>query len=404
MIYYVDSRDGIIGACGTDPEHPVRNYRELKLLPGDTVLFKRGTVMRDVLYCVCGTDASAVSYGAYGVGEPPVFMGSINASSPEAWEETERACVWRCRLDIPTDVGNFIFNDDECTATLCWDEADLSHQGDFYDSRFAECNQNRGHTVSEQNVLLWSERNPGEYYSHIEIATYAERTLGSMCSNIVIEDITFMNGGVHGLTAVGETRGVVVRSCVFKNIGGCGWSRERRIRFGNGIEFWIGAEDVLIEGCTFKNIYDSCATHQGPDDKTPPAKNFRVRGNLFDTFSMAAFEYRAQMMIDSDFVGNVCKNAGCGFGMLGEPIPRRSEIYPLPMGHHIFLWRIWSAPEGGGLLIEGNTFENAPFGAHIYSIICPEAEEQITIGENTYIGDCLEEIHLTGEGGRAWTP
>ena len=216
-------------------------------------------------------------------------------------------------------------------------------------------------------------------------------------SNVVIEDLSFINGGVHGLVSKGNTKNVTIRNCRFENIGGCGWSRKERIRFGNAIEFWVGAENVLIENNVFLNIYDSCATHQGMDYETPPAKNFHVRNNLFDTYSMAAFEYRAQMMIDSSFTGNICKNAGCGFGMLGEELPRRSEIWPQPMGHHVFLWRIWSAPEGGNLLIADNQFVNAPNGAAIYSIICPEAEAQITLRGNCYEGEYLMKAFLGGK-------
>ena len=70
--------------------------------------------------------------------------------------------------------------------------------------------------------------------------------------------------------------------------------------------------------------------------------------------------------------------------MLGEVLPRKSEIWPQPMGHHIFLWRIPEATDGGSLLIADNTFEDAPVGAAIYSIISPEAEAQITLDNNAY--------------------
>ena len=136
---------------------------------------------------------------------------------------------------------------------------------------------------------------------------------------------------------------------------------------------------------------------QNMRNRTIGAVENRVRNNLFDTYSMAAFEYRAQMMIDSSFTGNVCKNAGCGFGMLGESLPRRSEIWPQPMGHHIFLWRIWSAPDGGSLLIADNQFVDAPNGAAVYSIICPEAEAQVTFRSNRYEGRYLMKAYFGGK-------
>ncbi len=99
---------------------------------------------------------------------------------------------------------------------------------------------------------------------------------------------------------------------------------------------------------------------------------------------MAAFEYRDKLPIRSEFTHNTCLNAGCGFAMLGEVLPRKSEIWPQPMGHHIFLWRIPEATEGGSLTIRDNVFGPAPVGAAIYSIISAEAEAQITLTNNRY--------------------
>ena len=396
-VYYVDPISGNDAATGLSPDTAKKNHETLTLLPGDSLLFKRGMLYRGVLKMTGGAEGNPITYGAYGDGEMPIFCGSVDLSDASCWESTERENVWRCTVDVPTDVGNFIFNDNECTAALRWAKEDLSLQGDFYDSRVGECCENHHHPISPQELLLYSAGNPATVYSHIEAAAYGERWLGKMQSNVVIEDLRFINGGVHGLVASGDTKNVTIRNCCFENIGGCGWSRKDRIRFGNAIEFWIGAENVLIEGNLFRNIYDSCATQQGPDHVTPPAKNFHVRNNVFDTYSMAAFEYRAQMMIDSSFTGNICKNAGCGFGMLGETLPRRSEIWPQPMGHHVFLWRIWKAPEGGSLLIADNQFINAPNGAAIYSIICPEAEAQITFRSNRYEGEYLMTAFFGGQ-------
>ena len=385
--YYIDNVGGCDGCDGLTPEAAKKDYLKISVKPGDTLLFKRGSFYRGVIHFTGGEDGAPTTYGAYGDGEMPTFCGSVDVSAESDWELTEVANVWRCTVDIPTDVGNFVFNDDECTATLRWAKNELCGQGDFWDSRLAECNQNVNKTYTPQEILLFSCGNPATVYRHIEAVPYGARWLGELRSNLIVENLEFMNSGVHGLTCAGYNRNITIRGCVLKNIGGCGWSRERRIRFGNGIEFWIGAENILIENNKFLNIYDSCATHQGPDHKTPPARNFHVHGNIFDTYSMAAFEYRAQMMIDSSFTDNICRNAGCGFGMLGEELPRMSEIHPQPMGHHIFLWRIWEAPEGGSLLIEGNRFENAPHGAAVYSIICPEAEAQVALRNNLYTGN-----------------
>lgn len=379
--YYIDVINGNDENDGLSPEKAKKDHRSINVKAGDKVLFKRGSFIRDTLNITEGEDNAPITYGAYGDGEKPTFCASTDVSSVSDWIETDKKNVWKCLKSIPGDIGNFVFGESECTATFRWNKEELSGQGDFNDSRFAQGEQYR-RNYSEQEVLLYSEKNPAEYYGHIEAVSYAKRSIGTLKSNIIIEDLRVMNSGVHGFAGAGKN--VTIRSCDFENIGGCGWNRDLKIRFGNAVEFWTYAEDVLVENCTFKNVYDSCITHQGPGEKTIPALRFNCRGNTFDTYGMAAFEYRDKLPIDSSFTNNVCKNAGCGFAMLGEELPRKSEIWPQPMGHHIFLWRIPKATEGGNLVISGNEFGPAPVGAAIYSIISPEAEAQMTIDNNKY--------------------
>lgn len=396
-IFYIDPKSGDDANNGLTPQAPKKIYQAIACRGGDTLLFKRGSLYRDVLHMHHGEENAPITYGAYGEGDAPTFCGSVDLSDPSCWMPTEQKNVWQCTTSLDTDVGNFIFNAGECTATLRWNKEELAAQGDFFDSRCGECTKNGGKPVSEQEVLLYSVGNPAMVYTHIEAAVFGKRCLGTLQSNTILQDLRFINGGVHGLVGRGDLQNISIRRCSFEAIGGCGWSREQRIRFGNGIEFWAGAvENILIEECAFHNIYDSCATQQGPDHVTPAAKRFHVRNNRFDTYSMAAFEYRAQMMIDSSFTGNLCKNAGCGFGMLGEDLPRRSEIWPQPMGHHIFLWRVWAPPADGSLRIANNTFVHAPHGAAIYSIMCPEAEAQVSFFGNSYEGDYLMQAFYGG--------
>ena len=358
----------------------VHKLNNLIISPGDTVLFKRGCTFRSSMPIFAGTEELPITYSAFGEGANPVFMASTDVSNAEYWEEISHN-IWICNIEIPGEVGNFVYNSDECTATLRWEENELSSQGDFWDSRFGSC-EKKTHSA-KQRILVYSSQNPGNYYNHIECVSYNTRIIGRTQSNIIIENICFKNSGVHGLA--GQGKNVVIRNCSFENIGGCVWDRNLKIRFGNAVEFWIYGENILIENCTFKNVYDSCVTHQGPGDQTIPTSNFICRKNTFDTYGMAAFEYRDKLPINSYFSDNTCVNAGCGFAMLGEDLPRNSEIWPLPMGHHIFLWRIDKPTEGGSLFIENNTFGSAPVGSAIYSLISDDAFKQIVIRGNTLL-------------------
>lgn len=374
--YYIDNINGNDALDGLTPETAKKNYTLLELCEGDRVLFKRGSFYRDKLYA-----KKHVSYVAYGDGEMPTFCGSTDVSAEEDWAETEIPNVWKCVKRMPCDVGNFVFNGDQCTATFRWTKEELSGQGDFYEDRASVKGKARDE-ICDLELYMYSCGNPAKVYSHIEALPYHRRQLVDLKDGMSFDGLRFINSGVHGMA--GQGNGITVRNCVFENIGGCCWSRELKIRFGNGFEIWEWGNDILLENCRFKNVYDSCVTHQGPGAKTLATHNFVCRGNTFDTYGMAAFEYRDKLPVNSCFTDNVCLNAGCGFAMLGEELPRYSEIWPQPMGHHIFMWRIDEAEEGGNLVIENNYFGPAPVGAAMYSIISPEAEAQTHLNNNKY--------------------
>ena len=372
--YYIDNKSGNDALDGRSPQSARKNYTDLSLKKGDEVLFKRGSFYRDKLHAL-----PYVSYGAYGDGEAPTFCGSTEVSGEKNWALTERENVWKCKKQIPGDVGNMLLGDG-LYGTFRWELDELSADGDFYDARsiLGDCFKQD----NEPSLYLYSQGNPAAKYPHIEAVSYNTRQLVKLSDGMSFDSLRFINSGVHGMAGNGDH--ITVRNCSFENIGGCAWSHELRIRFGNGFEIWERGDDILIENCSFKSVYDSCVTHQGPGEDTKPAERFICRGCHFDTYGMAAFEYRDKLPIDSAFIGNACIGAGCGFAMLGEELPRRSEIWPQPMGHHIFMWRIDHATDGGRLEIRDNHFGPAPVGAAIYSIISPEAEAQVTLENNLY--------------------
>ncbi len=385
MIYYIDSASGLDSNSGLDESSPKKSHAALCLKAGDVVLFKRGSFIRAALETYEG-----VTYGAYGDGDAPTFCGSLDVSSPDDWKETEKN-LWQYTKSTKGKVGNIIL--DNGYGTFRWEKEDMCGQGDFWDSR--QTDETKPQEYDAQELFLYSEQNPAECYQNIEICHYGKRVLGYIKSGNVFDGLRFINSGVHGLA--GQGKNVTIKNCRFENIGGCMFYKNTKVRFGNAIEFWQYGEDILVENCTFRQVYDSCITHQGSRSTVTPARNFICRNNIFDSYGMAAFEYRDRLPIASSFTGNICNNAGCGFAMLGEELPRHSEIYPQPMGHHIFLWRMESATENGSLLIENNQFGNAPVGAAIYSVISPEAEAQIKLDNNSYTKNARLLVRFGGE-------
>ncbi|MFQ9149213.1 MAG: hypothetical protein ACLR5G_13575 [Eubacteriales bacterium] len=141
-------------------------------------------------------------------------------------------------------------------------------------------------------------------------------------------------------------------------------------------------------------------TTQGAGEYPPPER-ISVRGNLFMKYGMAAYELRDVVPREAVFADNECKFAGCGFAMRGDLTPRRSEIWPRPMGHHIFAWRIENPTEHGAFRIKHNYFGGAPVGCAEYSLISPEAERQLLFLGNDYAtgsGErriCRNDVYVT---------
>ena len=374
-VYYIDPENGEPVNSGLRPEQPLNTNKNLYLMPGDSVLFKRGSLIRDSLWNVNGADDKPITYGAYGEGENPVFCGSWDVSRECDWKELS-AHLWKCTRSFPTAVCNLVFNQ-SFGGSMQWTVNELKEQGDWWDST---C---EGITRDEQEVLLYSLDNPAKVYDRIECVLLIHEQLAYAGHNMIIQDLTFCNNG-FGIAGETGSRNLTIRNCRFEFIGGQIWSQDEKIRFGNAVEFWNTAENVIVECCVFKEIYDSAVTHQGSEE-CRAAEGLWIRDNLFLKCGMAAYEQRDVVPRSGEFRNNVCADAGCGFSHLRIKHPRTSEIWPQPMGHHIFLWRMEKPTDDSHFVIANNVFLNAPYGAAIYSVMHPEAEEQLIIDNNVYL-------------------
>jgi hypothetical protein len=399
--YYIDSAAGDDANDGLAPERPLKSYAAREFTGGDTVLFKRGSVIRDMLHTRNGTEQAPITYGAYGEGAKPAFLGSVPAGDAACWVE-ERPGVWRYTGTFASEVCNLVFNDGASCGHLRWRLEDLRQPGEWhYTGIGATSAGESGNSAGAAGGVLYlcSPVNPGRAYSGLECVLWGQRKLvGGQC-HVVLENLSFRNAGVHGFWAM-QAHHIVIRNCEFRHIGGAVWHRERKIRFGNAIELWDGASDVTVEGCRFEAIYDSGVTHQGGETRNIPERLY-FRDNLFLDCGMAAYECREPSR-EVYFEHNTCVITGGGFGLQGEPSPRQSEIHPQPMGHHVFIWRIDPDTQPGFVYIRHNMFGQAPHGAALYSIIDPVDERKLVLDHNGYhqtTGDLL--IHW---GGRSYRP
>ena len=59
--YYIDPVGGSANAAGTSAAQPRLTHRDLNIQPGDTVLFKRGSLIRGALPADCAADGSTAA-------------------------------------------------------------------------------------------------------------------------------------------------------------------------------------------------------------------------------------------------------------------------------------------------------------------------------------------------------
>lgn len=130
-VYYIDPTHGDDANGGLSPARPLKSYASLEVRPGDALLFKRGSVIRDMVHTRNGVEGAPVTYGAYGDGEKPTFLGSVAVGDPGAWTEV-RPNVWRFMRALGSEVCNLVFNGGESCGILCWEPEDLRQPGDWH--------------------------------------------------------------------------------------------------------------------------------------------------------------------------------------------------------------------------------------------------------------------------------
>lgn len=385
IAYYIDPQEGSDGNDGLSPASPLKTYANRTFSSGDRVLFKRGTVLRESLVTCCGSEEGVVTYGAYGDGDKPAFLGSEAANNANDWTMVTPS-VWQYTKPFSNEVCNLIFNQGSACGHLRWELADLHHQGEWFCTGSGKNTERETtgapHDFSEDRLYLYSSANPCLIYSSIECALWGKRRLAGGQQYIHFENLCFRYAGVHGFQE-SHAHHIRITSCDFFYIGGAVWSKQRRIRLGNAIEFWDGAEQITVEKCLFMNIYDAGITHQGGPQSTLPSQIY-CQNNLFVNCGLAAYEYRGPAASEVYFEYNTCIDNGGGFALQGQPPPRNSEFYPHPAGHHVFVWRTDKSTQTGPVYIRHNVFGNEPYGGAVYSIIDPVDESKFILDYNVY--------------------
>lgn len=283
-----------------------------KIQSGDAVLFERGGVYRGTVKCISG-----VTYGAYGTGDKPCVYESDKNYAEAVWKETENN-LWKTNIAKRGDIGIVVFDHGADVGFKKYHLEDLKAQGDFY---------------SEGEWLyLYSESPPAKAYKSIETGALNHIfMIGADTHDVVIENITMKYGGGMALQGVNGVKNIVVRGCEMGWLGGCLLPnyKDGNVRFGNGVEFWNGCGNILIEDCWVYQIYDSGLSHQG--NGIFSARDITFRRNLIEYCSFGSIEYWAHdqnknRMENITYSDNILRFAGYGWSDAQRPDPHAVHI------------------------------------------------------------------------------
>jgi hypothetical protein len=93
--YYIDSTLGNDSSDGiTGPWKTLAKVNSFTFNPSDKILFKRGEVWREQFIPQSGDTTGYITYGAYGEGEKPLFLGSVKKNNTSDWTTLDNN-IWR---------------------------------------------------------------------------------------------------------------------------------------------------------------------------------------------------------------------------------------------------------------------------------------------------------------------
>ncbi len=288
-VYYISS-NGSDDNDGKTKETPWKTLEKIeknqdRFSKNTTFLFERGCVFRGFFGVKSGC-----SYGAYGEGEKPVFIGSEkNYAIASFWSDCG-GNIWSYNAISENgeplwDIGLIAFDCGESVGIKKNSLQELACDFDYY------------HDTEKAVLYLKSPGgNPAEYAKSIEICSRRHVLYGYNVHDVIIENLCIRYTGGHGI-GLSNVQNVSIKGCEIGWIGGS--LQDPTVRFGNGIEIWNDCVDLDIAYNWVYQCYDAGITHQGT---VCTHRDIRITNNLIENcnYGLEFFVYE-----DSPTVKNV---------------------------------------------------------------------------------------------------
>lgn len=231
-------------------------------------------------------------------------------------EEICRADASHCQ-PIRKDVGILILDHGKEWGIKKWSLDELKKPLDYW------------YDGLNNRVFVAMSENPAKKYQSVELALTQHVINEGGVHDVIYDGLAVRYGAAHGFGG-GSTKRLVIRNCDVYWIGGGlqHFNNSRPVRYGNGIEFWNGAEDHIVENNRIWEIYDAALTNQGSGDDSKQ-RNIVYRNNVIWN-SEYSFEYwnRPASAITENilFENNICVDAGFGWAHNQRPDPNGAHM------------------------------------------------------------------------------
>lgn len=358
--FYISEKNGNDNNFGNSPSQAWKTVDALmlnmyKISSGATILFERGGLYR-VTNSI--TLKSGVTYGSYGTGEKPVLYASQkNYANELLWSPSAKKYVWMCDINKFVDIGNIVINHGENVGLKMAKLPNLTKNYQFYSD------ENNG-----KLYMYLDKGNPGKLFKDIELCAKVHIFSGRGTTiNVVIDNLCLKYSGAHGISFSGNAKNITITNCEIGWIGGS-YINTAGGRYGNGVEFYYGAENILVENNWVYQVYDAGISNQGT---TGTQNNITFNKNLIE-YCTWSIEVWNDKFDDLYYTNNIMRFAGNGWGN-----QRPNKEYD----SHFCCWRNYF--EGlTNMQITGNIFDCGAIGLIYWNSGKPQ--EGLTLANNTY--------------------
>ncbi len=389
--YYV-SASGNDSNDGKTPEtawRSIAKVNSMRLAPGSGVFFKRGDSFRTVESL---ETYQGITYSAYGEGEKPQIICSLDASDASCWTLTDTANIYRYNEFIPDerDVGTIVFDGGKAWGVQVQQKTNgerlnsgyvynglewfSTTTGKFDGYRDLDHNLEFYHDWDNDTLYLYCEGgNPGEVFGHIEIVDKGHGIKGSGV-DVTIDNLSIYGTGSHGI-GYGNVKNLTVQNCTFYWIGGSIqgkgiMDRDYGTRFGNAVESYGSSYNFKILNNYASQVYDCCWTVQC--GKNAEMKDIEMAGNVSEFCNTGLEVWNSEGVVENmDLHDNITRFNGYGW----------SHQRPYKDGNFFY-----GASATDNVYKNNNVCNNLNLFASTNALlVCATAKDQYNFHDNVYV-------------------